>query len=83
MSSSTSVGYDNDSGTGSFSLITKATLAAGTYYVGIRENGDNAGGDDGQYFAQGAAAPVSPPSYPNSWFSRGGDQRSRADFGAA
>ena len=41
-SSSTLVAYDNDSGTGSFSLITRATLAAGTYYVGIRENGDNA-----------------------------------------
>ena len=40
--SSTLVAYDNDSGTGSFSLITRATLAAGTYYVGIRENGDNA-----------------------------------------
>ena len=39
---STLVAYDNDSGTGSFSLITRATLAAGTYYVGIRENGDNA-----------------------------------------
>ena len=40
--SSTLVAYDNDSGTGSFSLITKATLAPGTYYLGIRENGDNA-----------------------------------------
>ena len=39
---STLVAYDNDSGTGSFSLITRATLAPGTYYLGIRENGDNA-----------------------------------------
>ncbi len=40
--SSTLVAYDDESGTGSFSLITKATLAPGTYYLGIRENGDNA-----------------------------------------
>ncbi len=40
--SSTLVGYDNDNGTGSFSLIQVATLAAGTYYLGIREYGDNA-----------------------------------------
>ena len=39
---STLVAYDNDNGTGSFSLITRDALAAGTYYVGIRENGDNA-----------------------------------------
>ena len=38
----TLVGYDNDSGTGNFSLIAKAALAPGTYYLGIREYGDNA-----------------------------------------
>ncbi len=41
-SSSTLVAYDNDSGTGNFSLIAKATLAPGTYYLGLREYGDNA-----------------------------------------
>ena len=39
---STLVAYDNDSGTGSFSLIAKSSLAPGTYYLGIREYGDNA-----------------------------------------
>ena len=44
-SSSTLVASDNDNGTGAFSLVTRAgtaALAAGTYYIKVQENGNNA-----------------------------------------
>lgn len=34
--------FDDDSGTGSFSLITQSSLAAGTYYVKVAEYGNDA-----------------------------------------
>jgi hypothetical protein len=34
--------FDDDSGNGSFSLITRPALSSGTYYVEVRENGDDA-----------------------------------------
>jgi hypothetical protein len=37
----TLVAYDDENGVGHFSLIQVAALAAGTYYLGIREYGNN------------------------------------------
>lgn len=41
-SSTTQIAYDDDNGNGAFSRITRASLAAGTYYAKVMEYGNNA-----------------------------------------
>ncbi len=57
---STSIAYDDDGGTGSFSRITASSLSAGTYYAKVGEYGSNS--EITSYTISLTATPSSAPS---------------------